>query len=362
MISDIIRWRVTTNLLMRFGLGMLFLQLITVVAFACSFHIALPELSIGDRVIESSNVILARENPDKPFSFHPVDSLKGETSNPDIPLLVDSATRRLLKLNQGDAVLISRSSASGEWRRLAYVREQDRTAFENMVAASNAWQSEKGELDRFKFFAALHDHPQSSVRKITLTELDKTAYRHLRKMQVRLSAREIHDKLFDRYELPWIPIRILMLGILGSQESRSLIEKAIQNIEDSGFESNIGAWATAYIEVDGAEAIERLTQRILLNKTSPNKSVESVLTAIAVQGSQGDPSLKTAIDSSLEKTLDALPERAALIAGIFGAQQDYSQSAPLLKVMNSGALRTPHDLLIVVSYLSLAQKSKERTE
>lgn len=337
-------------------------QFLTALALACSFHIALPELSIGDRIIDASHIVLARENRDRPFTFEPVISLKGDAADLEIPLLVDSTTRRRLKLNPGDSVLISRSSMDGEWNRLAYIREQDRVIFEEMVAASDSWQKQQDALSRFRFFTALHDHSQSSIRKIALTELDKIPYNYLRTMQVRLPAEEINAKLLDRYEMPWVPIRILMMGILGNDESRVIIENAIGYIEKSGFERNLGAWATAYIEVAGQDAIDRLSQKYLLNQDATANSVELVLTAFAVHGTVDNPKLKSAIDSNLERSLAANPELAVQIARIFGAQQDYSQFTLLLKSMKSGALRTPHGLLIVASYLSLAQKANESTE
>ncbi len=345
-----------------FAPALILAQLFTAPAIACSFHVNLPDLSVGDRIIQASHIVLAREDQDKPFTFDPVISLKGDAENLEIPLLVDSVTRKRLAANSGDFVLISKSAVDDEWRRLAYVRNQDRELFEDMVTAARNWVESQDASSRFDFFATLHDHPQATLRKIALTELDKIPYQHLRTMPVRLSAADINSKLNSRYEIPWVPIRILMLGILGDEASRAIIRKAIAYIENSGFQNNLGAWATAYIEVDGAEAVDQLTQKFLLNGATKPKSVEELLTAFSLHGSADNPELKLAIDAGLEQMVAASPQMAVSIARIFGAQQDYSKSDLLLKTMNSGALRTPSELLVVASYLSLAQKSQQSTQ
>ena len=68
-----------------FALTFLMSQFFATLAFACSFHIALPELSIGDRIIDASNIVLARENRDRPFTFEPVISLKGDAAGSGDP-------------------------------------------------------------------------------------------------------------------------------------------------------------------------------------------------------------------------------------------------------------------------------------
>ncbi|MGI9402025.1 MAG: hypothetical protein ACR2O0_12275 [Rhizobiaceae bacterium] len=345
-----------------FAAVLLPVQLIAALALACAFHVNLPEFSIGDRIINASHIVLAREDSQKPFTFSPDVMLKGDYIGQEIPLLVDSTTRRRLAVNPGDFVLLSKSSIDNQWRRLAYVKEQDRSLFEDMVAKAPIWDDEQDALLRFAFFAALHDHQHASIRKIALTELDKIPYRHLRRMPVRIPASKIREKLNDRYEIPWVPIRILMLGILGDDESKEIVKKAVEYNSRSGFGSNLGAWVTAYIEIDGSEAIDHLTQQYLLNAAAKPESVEAVLTAFALHGMDGDPELKSAINASLETALSFAPNLAASIARTFGAQQDYSHFALLQKSMNSGKLRTPHELLIVASYLSLAQKSQEPSQ
>ena len=65
-------------------------------AHACLICIPYPVKTAADFLIDSATVILAREHPDKPFLYAPVDLLKGNPDRVEIDLLLDSATRRLL--------------------------------------------------------------------------------------------------------------------------------------------------------------------------------------------------------------------------------------------------------------------------
>ena len=70
---------------------------------ACLVCITLPERTIADRVIEAETVVLAREDPARPFSYAPVEPLKGDVSADPIPFLVDSTMRRRLAADR-DAI------------------------------------------------------------------------------------------------------------------------------------------------------------------------------------------------------------------------------------------------------------------
>ena len=68
-------------------------------AEACMVCIPFPQSTVADHLLSAKVVALARENPEKPFSFSAVEVLKGELSTPEIELFLNSATRRRLALN-----------------------------------------------------------------------------------------------------------------------------------------------------------------------------------------------------------------------------------------------------------------------
>src|ERR671924_1785413 len=84
--------------------------------YACLICIPYPEKTAADALLESATVILAREHPDKPFSYAPVEVLKGQTGGAEIDLFVDSATRRSLAVHPERAVVLVRKREGERWR------------------------------------------------------------------------------------------------------------------------------------------------------------------------------------------------------------------------------------------------------
>ncbi len=79
---------------------------------------AYPEKSAADYLIESPTVVLAREDPQQPFSYTSVEVLKSSGDGIDIELLVDSVTRRRLAANEELVVVLAQDGKFGLWRNL----------------------------------------------------------------------------------------------------------------------------------------------------------------------------------------------------------------------------------------------------
>ncbi len=340
------------SMLLAFGL-----TISTGPALACAFHVQLPDKTIGDHLIESSVVVLAREDPAKQWTFRPIVALKGDTTDTKIDLFVPSTTRRRLSKNPGDTVLLSYSADEGAWRRLAYVRSRDRSLFERMVRSSASWSQPAGQSARNLFFAGLRDHEDRSLQQIALTELDRAAYRDLRTFEIRQSTDVLAQGLWQPFEQPWAPIRILLIGIRGDQDGRLLVHKTIAAAEKTGWSMHLGAWATALVEMDGEAGVERLRSGFLVRADKPQQQIEAVLTALAVHGAGGDPELGPPINTVISTLVEERPELVATIARIFGAQGDYSRATLLSDALEKRRLKSPKDIITVATYLSLARQS-----
>ena len=328
-------------------------------ALACAFHAQLPDKTIGDHLIESSVVVLAREDPAKQWTFRPLVALKGDAADAKIDLFVPSTTRRRLSKNPGDAVLLSFSAVEGTWRRLAYIRSGDRSLFERMVRNSASWSLPAGQSARNRFFAGLQDNEDRSVQQIALTELDRAPYRDLRKLEIRQSTPVLAQGLWLPFEQPWAPIRILLIGIRGDKDGRALVQKTISAAEKTGWSMHLGAWATALVEMDGEAGVERLRSGFLIRSEKPQQQVEAVLTALAVHGAGGDPELGAPIDTVISMLVQERPELVATVARIFGAQGDYSRATILSDALEKRRLKSPSDIITVATYLSLARQSQQ---
>ena len=89
---------VTLYRFLRRALGVLFAaMLMSGQANACQVCIPVPEDTAADHIISAGAVVLARENPERRFTFLAAEVLKGELGQPEIDLFVNSTTRRWLE-------------------------------------------------------------------------------------------------------------------------------------------------------------------------------------------------------------------------------------------------------------------------
>ena len=322
-------------------------------ASACSFHGYVPAKTLAQKVIESPWVVLARENPDQPFTFRSVRSLKGADEPVEIDQLVDSTTRRRLTANDGDAVLFALSPENGGWSRLAYVSTGERGFFLELVDLAAKWGGGNLEAERFTFFSALYRNGGEDRRYLALAELDRASYGHLRGMKVPRTTEEIVAGLRNIREQQWAPIRILLLGLIGDEASRRVVGRAIATAEASGFGGNLGAWATAYIEIDGATAIGRLRRSFLDRIGVPALQSKAILSAFAIHGRDGDSGLRLTIDRALARAMHARPDLVSDAALTFAAQGDFSRSDLFADAIASRRGHSPEALKAVYSYPSL---------
>ena len=84
-------------------------------ALACPVCLEKPEATLAERLLRADAVVLAREDPGRPYHFSPVATLHGVAGAAPIPLLLDSATRRLLAARPEDGVLFLRNDEG--WSR-----------------------------------------------------------------------------------------------------------------------------------------------------------------------------------------------------------------------------------------------------
>ena len=84
------------------------------VAKACVICVPYPKTTHADLLVAGETVVAARENPDKPFSYRVVETLKRTRDAADIDLFLNSTARRKLSLNTQDVVVLARTRPGAE--------------------------------------------------------------------------------------------------------------------------------------------------------------------------------------------------------------------------------------------------------
>lgn len=143
-------------------------------AVACGVCIEPPERTVVDHLIGARDIVLAREDPENPFRFRAVETLRGSADGAAIAHLVDSATRRRLAISPDLAVAFSRDAREAPWRRLIVATPRMREVLTRIVARGGSWMQPSGQGERFANAAALHADADPAVRALALAELDRT--------------------------------------------------------------------------------------------------------------------------------------------------------------------------------------------
>jgi hypothetical protein len=325
-------------------------------AAACAFHTALPEATVSERIASAVIVLAARPAADNPFRFAPVAVLKGTAPADAPPQLVDSATRTRLARNPEDAVLFVRL-ADGTWERLLTLDAATRPVVDRMIEGAGDWSSPEEMAGRRDLFAGLLTHPDEGLRRLALRELDALPYGVLRARAYALPADDLLRGIADVNEMPFAPIRILLLGLSADASADAAIDNQVDRLARLPVEMNLGAWLTAAIERGDLAEVRR---KFLSSpqRLSPAQVTE-VVRALSVQRAGGAPALHAPIDAALRALAFARPDAATDIARTFAASSDFSQVALIRELSAARAFATPGDLMIAATYVAGAASVAE---
>ncbi len=325
---------------------------------ACAFHTTLPEATVSKRIAGAVTVLAARPATDNPFRFAPVVVLKGADPVDAPPQLVDSATRSRLARNPSEAVLFVRL-ADGTWERLLLLDAATRPIVEWMIDGAGDWSSPDAMAERRDLFAGLLAHPDERLRRLALQELDALPYAVLRGRSYDIPTDDLLRSIADINEMPFAPIRILLLGLSSDAPADAAIAGQVHRLGQLPVELNLGAWLTAAIERGDLPGVR---QTFL---ASPQRLTTAQMTelirALSVQRAGGDPSLQESIDAALRALAFARPDAAAEIARTFAASSDFSQVALIRELSATRAFATPGDLMVAATYVAGAPRGAGTT-
>jgi hypothetical protein len=321
---------------------------------ACAFHTALPETSLAEEIARAVSLIAARPGTADPFRFASVAVLRGGAT-PDLPPhLVDSATRRRLSQDPDAAVLFARA-ADGTWTRLLLVDAGTRPVVDRIVARAALWTTPGGAAERRDTFAGLLAHPDTDLRRIALRELDALPYAVLRQGRYPVAAADLLGGLSVIEEMPYAPIRILLLGIDGGPAARDEIARRMARTTSAGADANLGAWITAAIESGGADGIADVERLLTGASELSGPQLVEIVRALSVQSAEGRADLRAPLDVAIRRLAARHPSAAPLVAQAFGARADYSQTSLIRELVSARAFTSRADLMAATAYIARAR-------
>jgi hypothetical protein len=337
-------------------------QLITVVsallfsaesAFSCQLCFPYPKKTAADYIIESETVVLARENPKKLYSYLPVEVLKGHYDGRTIPLLLDSVTKHSLGENPNLKVVLTQDRVGDEWRKLSLASVEYEPIVRELVLHSADWgHTSASEIDRARYFVPYLGHSDREIAQLAYLEIARVSYSFIRELKGAVSREEIYKLLRNIAYIEWQPLYILILGTSTRIDDVSFVLRRLKSAAEFHIPINLSAYAAAYVEMAGEEAVQFLGQNFLFNSAQDRAVVTEVLKALSIHGTEGRTELRDQIVGIYGELLVRRPELAGYMAKDFKKWQ-ITKYAPLMEeILIDTHLDEPSELA-VVNYLKV---------
>ncbi len=238
---------------------------------ACGVCIERPEASLADHILSAEFIVLAGPAIENPFRYGVQEVLKGRWESlgdlPDIPFLIDSVTRRALRLDATRSVLLTYGpdyqestdrSFSKAWRRIFLVDPERAEFFENLRLAGALWTyGETDTQDRVQFFAEYLWHADTALHNAALIEIGRAPYKLVRPIGDTSTTRQILRDFNDLNRFPYRSVAIRLLGLQTDPQARSIVKARFADVLASG-DLHSYEWALAGIEADEEAAINAI--------------------------------------------------------------------------------------------------------
>ena len=271
---------------------------------ACTICVPYPTRTVADFLIESPVVVLARENPDKPFSYRIIEPLKGEPSGFDVDLFIDSGTRRMLTAHPEHGVVLVRASG-GEWRSLGFADAEVEAVMRRILHRAPAWASNAtASSGRLAFFARLLGHDNRRLHELAYLGVGRAPYSEIGRISGMWPAVQIRVLLANPRYLEWRPLAIMMLAHNGNEQDHRFLVRAYSTSESLGISNNLAAYATALIEIERADGVAMIEDHYFRRPGREQGELEAVIEALSVHGSGGHTFLRPRIVEAYGVLLD----------------------------------------------------------
>ena len=299
-----------------------FLAAITVICLAlfagrseaCMVCIPFPEDTATDQLLRGDVVVLARENPDKPFSFVAVEVLKGDLDDPAIDLFVDSTTRRRLALGPEHSVVLTLDAATNHWQSAGFGTPAYQALVRDILAQAPSWDLSGRAENRATFFLPYLTHADPAIHELAYLEVGRASYDTIRRADRVVPTEQVHRFLSNPQYLEWHALYILLLGVDAHPDEKKAIRAAMESSAQFDSTLNLSAWATALIEIDGAQAIDWLEAVYLDAPGRKSDAVLEIVKALSVHGARKRSSLRQRIADSYGVLIQSHPSLAGWAA------------------------------------------------
>jgi hypothetical protein len=328
-------------------------------AKACQICVPLPKKTLADRLLESDAVTLAREDPKRPFHYAAVETLKGHPDGTPIDAFLNSHARRLLAIHPDWTMVLARDPRDGAWATLGIADGDYELVIRRILGFANSWRPlETNNKERLAFFAKLLGHSDSRLHELAYLEVGRAPYAAIRKISSAVPIEAVRAILDDPRYLEWRSLAILMLGYSNTPADQARVIETFANKQRFASTLNLAAWATAYIEIAGTAALERIQQSYLARKERSREELAQIVQALSVHGAE-DTQKRKPIASGYRSLLEAHPDMASSVVRDLIAWGRWDFANQLEKIRAAMGSGDPLGAYAIEFYLNKAALNRE---
>jgi len=306
--------------LLKLAMVVVFVCNATQAALACAFHGYTPTPTLVDVLLSTEQVVVARRDLSTQNSYDVIETLLGHET--PVVLLENEATLGVHAVDEkAPMVLLARDGAYGVWMELAVLDDRFKTVVSDVIAKQSSW-SFGDDTDRLAYFARLLNDPNGDLRRLALKELDRVSYSALRRVDLPELQNLHRDLLAGDADLH--PIRILLAGLSGDTQFGAILASELENAIANEV-PYMGAYATAWIELQEDTAIRTIVTKHLANAGLPVSTHRKLLEALAVQHRNVSDKSRRKILRSVVEVLQRHPELKSAAAQTFGFRKNWVQ-------------------------------------
>lgn len=337
-------------------------------ASACVICIPYPETTLADRLLENDTIVFVREVDTSPYTFYPVEIIRGEPFSDPVKFFCNSSMRRKLQALPDGVVVIARKEGEDNWQPLTFAAGDYKSFIRAIVARGDNWESSPNHQDRLDYFSKLLISTHPDIQEQAYLEVARAPYGMIKDLASHVPTEQIHAYLANFRFIEWHSLYILMLGQSRDPADHLYIRNQFESAARLGTTVNLGAWVTAFIEAYPETGVEVVARLYFENRNRTDVELEQVWTSMSILGSQpvaADLPLfpfRDGIVKSYRALLEHYPAMAGRVAKDLTVWKVGAYVDRFHEIRNGTTLLEPSSLYLVDQYLASAQSGSFEPE
>ena len=333
---------------------MLLAGLLVQAAHACQVCFPMPVKTLADRLLEADALVLAREDPARPFHYAVVEVLKGDPGGAPLDTFLPSVDRRVLAQFPDRHMLLARARPGGGWAALGIADGAYERVVRRVLEHADTWiPGETANRQRLAAFVPLLGHADTRLHELAYLEIGRAPYSEIRRIAATVPLETVRGMLDQPRYLEWRSLAILMLAQSERPVDRERIRTTFADKQRLGSTFNLAAWATAYLAIEGVSGLEPIQRWYLERPERSREELREIVKALSVVAG-AEIMLREPVAAAYRALLDTHPSLAPDITRDLIAWRRWDFAEQLRDIRNAIARQDPLGAYAIGLYLRSA--------